>query len=152
MGRRRIIYVVSDGRELGSKVKSKELIRFLQQNNIALYATVVGDSSTPYIGFLDKYHIPLTLKENVLPQYPSATGGQAISEFRVKGIETSFQKIAEQVRVQYTAGYYSTEPFIDGKYRPIEIRVLRPGLDVIAKKGYYPSPSVIRPVGATTAQ
>ncbi len=152
VGRRRIIYVVSDGRELGSKVKSKELIRFLQQNNIAVYATVVGDSSTPYIGFLDKYHIPLTLKENVLPQYASATGGQAISEFRVKGIETSFQKIAEEVRVQYTAGYYSTEPFIDGKYRPIEVRVLRPGLDVIAKKGYYPSASVIRPAGAITAQ
>ncbi len=144
-GRRRIIYVVSDGREAGSKVKSKELIRYLQTNNITVYATVVGTSATPYVGFLDKYHIPLTMKENVLPQYCSATGGQAISEFLVKGIETSFQKIAEDVRLQYTVGYYSTEPFIDGKYRPVEVRVLRPGLDIISKKGYYPNPSVIRP-------
>ncbi len=142
-GRRRVIYIVSDGRESGSKVKTKDLIRYLQTNNIAVYATVVGDSATPYIGFLDKYHIPFTMRENLLPQYAAATGGEAISEFRIKGIETSFQKIAEEVRIQYTAGYYSNEPFTDGKYRPLEVQVLRPGLDVIAKKGYYPSPEAI---------
>lgn len=144
-GRRRIIYIVSDGRESGSKVKSKELIKFMQTNNISLYATVVGTSATPYVGFLDKYHIPFTMRENVLPQYASATGGEAISEFRMKGIETSFQKIAEEVRIQYTVGYYSNEPLTDGKYRTLEVQVLRPGLDVIAKKGYYPSPQAIRP-------
>ena len=142
-GRRRVIYIVSDGRESGSKVKTKDLIRYLQTNNIAVYATVVGDSATPYIGFLDKYHIPFTMRENLLPQYAAATGGEAISEFRIKGIETSFQKIAEEVRIQYTAGYYSNEPFTDGKYRPLEVQVLRPGLDVIAKKGYYPSPEAL---------
>ncbi len=142
-GRRRILYVVSDGKEAGSKVKSKELIRFMQTNKISLYATVVGDSATPYVGFLDKYHIPFTMKENVLPQYASATGGEAISEFRMKGIETSFSKIAEEVRIQYTAGYYSNEPLTDSKYRSIEVQVLRPGLDVIAKKGYYPTAKAI---------
>lgn len=144
-GRRRIIYVVSDGKESGSKVKSKELIKFMQTNKISLYATVVGDSATPYVGFLDKYHIPFTMRENILPQYASATGGEAISEFRMKGIETSFQKIAEEVRIQYTAGYYSNEPLTDGKYRTLEVQVLRPGLDVVAKKGYYPSAETIRP-------
>ena len=92
------------------------------------------------------------MKENVLPQYASATGGQAISEYRTKGIETSFAKIAEEVRVQYTAGYYSTEPFIDGKYRPIEVRVLRPGLDIISKKGYWPTPTAIRSGSTVTPQ
>ncbi len=151
-GRRRIIYVVSDGKEAGSKVKGKELIKFMQTNKISLYATVVGDSSTPYIGFLDKYHIPLTMRENVLPQYASATGGEAISEFRMRGIETSFAKIAEEVRVQYTAGYYSNEPLTDGKYRTLEVQVLKPGLDVIAKKGYYPSPEAQRGPATQTPQ
>ena len=147
-GRRRVIYVVSNGREAGSKVKTKDLIKYLQTNNIAVYATVVGDSATPYVGFLDKYHIPFTMKENILPQYAAATGGEAISEFRIKGIETSFQKIAEEVRVQYTAGYYSNQPFTDGKYRSLEVQVLRPGLDVIAKKGYYPAPEALQPAAA----
>ena len=145
-GRRRIIYVVSDGKEYGSTAKFKDNIRFLQTNKIAVYSTVVGDSSTPYIGFLDRYHIPFTMRENLLPQYAAQTGGEAISEFRQKGIEQSFAKIAEDVRVQYTAGYYSNEPITDGKFRTVEVQVLRPGLDVIAKQGYYPTPeNVLRP-------
>ena len=57
------------------------------------------------------------------------------------GIEKSFAKIAEEVRTQYTVGYYTHEPFIDGKYRKIEVKVLRPNLNVIAKKGYFPTAS-----------
>ena len=151
-GRRRIIYVVSDGKEAGSSVKGKELVKFMQTNKISLYATVVGNSSIPYVGFLDKYHIPLTMRENVLPQYASATGGEAISEFKLRGIETSFARIAEEVRVQYTAGYYSNEPLTDGKYRTLEVQVLKPGLDVIAKKGYYPSAETQRTSSASTPQ
>jgi VWFA-related protein len=150
-GRRRIIYVISDGKELGSTHKFKDNIRFLQTNKIAVYATVVGDSATPYIGWLDHYHIPLTMRENVLPQYAQQTGGEAISEYRQRGMETSFAKIAEDVRVQYTVGYYSNEPLTDNKFRAVEVQVLKPGLDVIAKKGYYPTPeNVMRNGGMGT--
>ena len=148
--RRRVIYVISDGKEYGSKATFKGNIQFLQTNNIAVYATVVGESATPYVGFLDHYHIPFTMKENILPQYASQTGGEAILGFRQKDIETSFAKIAEDVRVQYTAGYYSNEPITDGKFRTVEVQVLRPGLDVIAKKGYYPTPDNVLRSGSNS--
>lgn len=149
---RRIIYVISDGKEMGSKATFKDNIRFLQTNKIAVYATVVGDSATPYVGFLDHYHIPFTMKENILPQYTAQTGGEAVSEYRVRGIEQSFAKIAEDVRVQYTVGYYSNEPITDAKFRTVEVQVLKPGLDVIAKKGYYPTPeSAMRTGGGVPA-
>jgi VWFA-related protein len=138
--RRRMIYVISDGKEFGSKATFKENVKFMQTNAISVYATVVGDSSTPYFGFLDRYHIPFTMRENILPKYTSETGGEAVLGFRQKQIESSFAKIAEDVRVQYTVGYYSNEPITDGKFRTVEVQVLRPGLDVIAKKGYYPMP------------
>jgi VWFA-related protein len=147
--RRRVIYVISDGKEFGSTAKYKDNIRFLQTNKIAVYATVVGDSATPYIGWLDHYHIPLTMRENILPQYAQATGGEAISEYRQKGMETSFAKIAEDVRVQYTVGYYSHEPITDNKFRSVEVQVTRTGLDVIAKKGYYPTPENVMRNGGT---
>ena len=67
------------------------------------------------------------------------------------GIETSFAKIAEEVRTQYTVGYYTHEPFIDGKYRQIEVKVLRPNLTVIAKKGYYPTAENTKPPAVTQA-
>ncbi len=150
-GRRRVLYVVSDGKESGSKIREKELVRYLQGHQIAVYGTVVGDSATPYVGFLDKYHIPFThLRDNALPRLASLTGGESLSEFRVKGIEQSFARIGDDVRLQYTVGYYSREPLADGKYRSVEVRVLKPDLDVIAKKGYYPTPEALRgPVNAT---
>ncbi|ADV83830.1 VWFA-related domain-containing protein [Terriglobus saanensis SP1PR4] len=145
VGRRRVIYVISDGKEQGSKAKYKEVVQYLQTHNITLYATLVGDSATWGIGFLDRYHLPFMMRDNILPRYVAETGGQAVSEYRQRGIEQSFQKIAEQVRTQYTIGYYSHEPFIDGKYRSTEVTVSRPNLDVITKKGYFPTPYDIRP-------
>jgi hypothetical protein len=57
----------------------------------------------------------------------------------MNGIEKSYEKIASEARNQYTLGYLSHESIYDSKYRPIEVHVDRPGLEVIAKKGYYPS-------------
>jgi VWFA-related protein len=148
--RRRIIYVVSDGKEYGSKVKFKDVVQFLQTNKIAIYSTVVGDSATPYVGWLDKFHIPYTMRENVLPQYAVATGGEAVSQWSRKGIEESFAKVAEDVRLQYTVGYYSHEAITDGKFRTVEVKVLRPDLNVIAKKGYYPTAENMMRTGGTT--
>lgn len=145
-GRRRVIYVISDGKEYGSKAKTKQVIQYLQTNKISVYGTLVGDSSLPMVGFLDKIHLPLTMRDNVLPVYTNETGGNLDAEFRQRGIEESFQNIFKEVRTQYTIGYYTHQPFIDGKYRTIDVRVLRPDLTVIAKKGYYPTASDSGPV------
>ncbi len=144
--RRRIIYVISDGKEYGSKAKAKDVIKYLQTNKIAVWGTLVGDSSLPVLGFLDRIHLPLMMRDNVLPAYFIATGGNFDAEFRTGGIEKSFQRIVEEARTQYTLGYYTHESFLDGKYRTLEVRVLRPNLTVIAKRGYYPAASdVARP-------
>jgi VWFA-related protein len=152
-GRRRVVYVISDGNEYGSVAKLKDVIQYLQMNKISVYGTLVGNSSLPVVGFLDRIHLPLMMRDNVLPPYAAATGGNFDSEFRTGGIEKSFAKIAEEVRTQYTLGYYTHEPFIDGKYRSVEVRVLRPNLTVIAKKGYYPAAmDLARPQPARAAQ
>ncbi len=150
-GRRRIIYVISDGKEYGSIAKYKDVIRYCQTNNITVYATLVGDSSVEGLGFVDTLHLPLTVRDNILPVYTKNTGGEFYAEYRQKGIETSFSRITEEVRTQYTLGYYSQEPLTDGKFRTSEVRVLRPNLTVIAKKGYYPTPQAVpqSPTAAT---
>jgi VWFA-related protein len=138
-GRRRIIYVVSDGKERGSKATYKEVLRYLETNKIAVYGTLVGDSARWGEGYISRLHLPLTMYDNILGKYTLATGGTLDSERGLNGIETSYAKIAEQARDQYTLGYYSHLPLIDGKFRKIDVRVDRPGLEVIAKTGYYPS-------------
>jgi len=149
-GRRRVVFVISDGKEFGSKAKEKEVIRYLQTNKVTVYATLVGDSAIPGAGFLDRIHLPLTMRDDVLPRYAAATGGQCDPEFRPKGIEESFARISEMVRTQYTVGYYSHEPVLDGKFRHVEVRVMRPNLTVVAKEGYYPSAQDFRPSPPTS--
>ena len=137
--RLRVIYVVSDGKEYGSKAKLGEVIRYLQTNKIAVYATGVGASAVWGEGFVSRIHLPFTMYDNILFKYTYATGGDLDSERGVNGIEKSYAKIADEARTQYTLGYLSHESIYDSKYRSIDVRVDRPGLDVIAKKGYFPS-------------
>jgi len=137
--RRRIIYVISDGKEYGSKATYREVVRYLQTNKIAVYGTLVGDSARWGEGYLSRLHLPFTMYDNRLAGYALSTGGTLDSERGVNGIETSYAKIVEEARTQYTLGYISHESIYDGKYRKIDVRVDRPNLEVIAKPGYYPS-------------
>jgi VWFA-related protein len=143
--RRRVLYVISDGKEYGSKVKEKELVQYLQRNKISVYATLVGDSSMPGMGFLDRIHLPLTMRDDALPRIAAATGGQTDPEFRPRGIENSFADITKTVRAQYTVGYYTHESPLDGRFRHVEVRVMRPSLSVTAEDGYYPTPRNVHP-------
>ena len=142
--RRRIIYVISDGKEAGSKATYKDVLAYLEHNKIAVYGTAVGDSARWGEGYVSKLHLPFTMYDNRLAGYVIATGGTLDAENSVNGIEKAYAKIAEEARNQYTLGYYSHQPVIDGTFRKIDVRVTRPGLDVIAKNGYYPSAQDIR--------
>jgi VWFA-related protein len=138
-GRRRIIYVISDGKENGSKATYRQVLQYLQTNQIAVYGTLVGDSARWGEGYVSRIHLPFTMYDNLLAKYTLATGGSLDSERGLNGIERSYGKIAEEARNQYTLGYLSHQPFIDGKFRKIEVRVDRPNVEVVAKTGYYPS-------------
>lgn len=144
-GRRRIVYVISDGKEYGSKVTEKQVIKYCLTNKVSVWATVVGESAVYGMGFLDRVHIPFTMRDNALLRYTATTAGQLDSEFRQKGIENSFAKIASEARNQYTIGYYSHETLLDGKYRKVDVRVARPNLTVIAKEGYFPTAADTHP-------
>jgi hypothetical protein len=72
------------------------------------------------------------------------TGGTLDSERNLNGIEKSYQSLTEEARNRYTLVYSSHESPYDSKYRNIDVRVDRPALEVVAKKGYYPSASEVR--------
>jgi VWFA-related protein len=144
-GRRRIIYVVTDGRNSGSKATQAEVIRYLLTNNISVYGTLVGDAAVWGVGYLDKLHLPLLPPDNVMPRYVAMTGGSLDSEFSENGIQKSFADITASVRTQYNLGYYSHAPTISEKRHNIDVDVDIPGLDVTAKQYYIPSMAPVEP-------
>lgn len=137
--RRKIVFVISDGREDGSQASYSDVLKVLLSNNISVYALAVDAGAIPGYKTLQGVHIPLLGYGNILGKYVSATGGETFAEFTQDSIESAYARITGEARNQYTLGY-TTRETAASDYRSIEIRVHRAGLDVRAKDGYYPLP------------
>jgi len=146
--RRKIIFVISDGREYRSTASYSDVLKVLLSNGILVYGIGVGSSAIPGYKQLEKLHIPGQATGNILPRYANATGGEILSEYSKDAIESAYQRAIGDARNQYTLGY-ATAATPSSTYREIEVRVGRPGCKssdlrpcvmVYAKAGYYPLP------------
>ena len=142
--RRRIIFVISDGRELGSKASYRDVLKLLETRDIQVKGVVVDSGALPVYRQLEKIHLKGQGYGNILPKYVSATGGgQVMSELSRNAIEEAYAQITSEARNQYTLGYTPSTP-PPGKataYRDIEVTVNRKDLNVFTKVGYYPIPA-----------
>jgi len=137
--RRKIIFVVSDGRELGSQAHYDEVKRVLLTYNISVYALGVDMASVPIYDRLNRIRIPGLGYGDLLPKYVSDTAGQGYAEFDRASIEQAYNRLLDMARNQYTLGYY-TKASPSSSFRTIEVKVHRPNLVVFARDGYYPLP------------
>ena len=136
---RKIIFVISDGQEYGSRASYTQVLKVLLTDGIAVYAIGVDTAAMPVYNKVAKARIPGFGYSNILPRYTNATGGDVLDEFSKESIESAYQRITMEARNQYTLGY-NTAQKPSSNYRDIEVRVKRPGLEVFAKHGYYPLP------------
>ena len=137
--RRRIIFVISDGREYRSDANFEEVKKVLLTNQIQVYAVGVGAAAMPVYKTANKIRIPGFGYGDILPKYVTATGGQLFAELSPDSIEQAYSRVTAEARNQYTLGY-TTPATPSSTYRSIEVRVDKPGLRVVARDGYYPLP------------
>jgi VWFA-related protein len=136
---RKIIFIISDGQEYGSRASYAQVLKVLLTDGIAVYGIGVDQAALPVYGKVAKARIPGFGYSNILPRYVNATGGDVLNEFSRESIESAYGRITMEARNQYTLGY-NTAQKPSSNYRDIEVRVKRPGLEVFAKHGYYPLP------------
>ena len=142
--RRKIIFVISDGRESGSKASYSDVLRLLLSNEIEVKAVAVESAALPIYGKIERLHLPGQGYGNLLPKYTSATGGGSpYNELSRSAIEDIYAQAMSEARNQYTLGYTPARPKTPttAAYRNIEVLVDRPGLKISAKDGYYPAPA-----------
>ena len=142
--RRKIIFIISDGREQGSTASYADTLKVLLTQSITVYAVGVEGAAIPIYDRLQRIHLPKTGAvlgySNILPRYVNATGGGTMyAELAQADIERAYARAIGDARNQYTLGY-SPKSGIGG-YREIEVRVRRPDVKVYAKDGYYPLPT-----------
>jgi VWFA-related protein len=139
--RRKVIFVISDGREMGSKASYSDVLKLLLAQGIQVKAVGVEEAALPVYSKLERLHLPREGYNNLLPKYTSATGGGRVySELSRNAIEDAYAQVTSEARNQYTLGY-TTRATASTAYRNIEVLVNRPGLKIYAKDGYYPVPS-----------
>jgi VWFA-related protein len=138
--RRKIIFVISDGREYGSKASYGDVKKVLLTNEIQIQAISLGNSALPVYDKLERFHLPRQGYDDLLPKYTSATGGVEHRELTRHSIEEMYAQVMGEARNQYTLGYTPSRPKTPTTvaYRSIEVVVHRPGLKVYARDGYYP--------------
>jgi VWFA-related protein len=138
--RRKIIFIISDGREYGSRVSYSDVLKVLLSREITVYAIGVEGAAIPVYNKLEKFRLPHYGYTNILPKYAAATGGEVFTELTRDNIEVAYARATGDARNQYTLGY-TTRATPSSSYRDIEVRVGRPGLKISAKSGYYPLPT-----------
>ena len=137
---RKIIFIISDGREFGSRASYGDVLKVLLTNNILVYAVGVEGSALPGYGSLQRLtHLPHYGYSDILPKYVNATGGEVFNELSPNDLEIAYSNAIGDARNQYTLGY-TTRATASSQYRDIEVRVHRPLVKVTARVGYYPLP------------
>ena len=141
--RRKVIFVISDGRESGSKASYKDVLRLLLSNEVQVQAVAVDSAALPIYGKIERLHLPRQGYGNILPKYTAATGGAQYTELSRNAIEEIYAQALSEARNEYTLGYTPARPRTPttAAYREIEVVVHRSGLKIYAKNGYYPAPA-----------
>src|SRR6516162_4562789 len=123
--RRKVILLISDGRN-GAKFnthKYDEVLAELLRQQITVYSVATGSA------YFDR-------RFDRLVSYARNTGGDTYFGAKQTSFSDFYSRISEEARNQYVLVY---SPQGDRKvdYHSIEVRVRRPNVEILTRKGYY---------------
>lgn len=122
---RRVLIILSDGRDNESKHSLDEALAMAQRAEAIVFAVSTNRTGSEEHG------------DKVLTTLADQTGGRAFFPFEASDLATAFQAISKELRSQYSLAYVSTDTAHDGTFRHIRIKPLEKGLRVRARAGYF---------------
>lgn len=128
---RTILLLYTDGGDTRSAIGLGDLMTLVRASDVTIHA----------IGFMEHQRMSTRLTQRMrLMEIAETSGGQAFFPSAMKDIEVAYEKVAAQIRAQYSLGYISTDTTQDGSWRRVEIKLTRPDLQdarVQSRKGYF---------------
>jgi VWFA-related protein len=120
---RKMMLIVSDGLDNGSRMHMEEALEAVQATNTIVYG----------ICYDQKFFGCEFLKSLAEP-----TGGRMFDAGKKrKSLGEIYKTIEDELRSQYAIGYVPIDQEHDGKYRKLEVKVDKKGLKVSVRRGYY---------------
>jgi VWFA-related protein len=147
------IYDVFNNRSATSVMQdARDAIAAAQRANVGIYAvdprglTQLGDETIAIASLSDNPQVregspaafqrELLLAQESLIALADETGGMAV--VRTNDIPGALARMASENSTYYLLGYQTDASRSPGRFRKIEVRVKRPGLQVRARRGYIP--------------
>jgi VWFA-related protein len=121
---RKALVIITDAQDEGSKVRLEEAIEAAQRTDTVVHVLLIHDSDFPW-------------RPDVAKKLSEETGGRTIELSSEKNLMEAFDQISEELRSQYTVGYYPENAKKDGKFRKIRVATINKDYRVLARKGYY---------------
>lgn len=162
-GRRRILLLISEKRDLGSESKLRDVVEEAELNNILIYTMNISRAHAvkqiflttdgkPY-GTAFNLDVIALIKEiytgvknigteeplSVLTRY---TGGREYSFFKQHSFEDAINSIGEEIHGQYLLNYTPSNQS-DLGYHKIRVELTKPDLTVRSRPGYYTADAAI---------
>lgn len=127
---RRVMLIVTDGGDTFSSKQYKDALESAQLSDAVIYPVLV----VPIAAAVGRN----TGGEHALTTLAQGTGGRVFEPTLGAALDNAFSDILKELRTQYLLGYYPHDtPLTKNRFHKLEIRVNRPGLQVLARNGYY---------------
>ena len=109
----------------------------MKANQVAVYGTLVGDSATWGLGYLDKFKFRCSRFPRITFCPGTRMQPAAISTPNSlnNGIQRSFAELAALARTSTPLATTVTFRYLTAKYRTLEVRVKRPDLSMSKPRG-----------------
>jgi Ca-activated chloride channel family protein len=127
--KRRAIIVLSDGADTKSARSADKALKAALAVNATIYTV---DMSS--IDFNGKARMQ---NQGVLKNFAEKSGGKFIATPGGVAMREAFKNIVDELGTQYTLGYQPTNSAKDGKWRAIELKTSKTGVNIRTRKGYH---------------
>ena len=130
---KRAVLLISDGQDNSSRYTFTELRRLLKESDVIIYAIgIVDGHDDSQLGYTGRA---------ILEELAGVSGGKAFFPSTSAEMNDTFERIALELRTQYSIGYRPSNFANDGKWHKLKIKVQPPRgfprLFVRGREGYY---------------
>lgn len=135
---KRAMLIISDGQDNSSRYNFGEVRRLLKESDVTVYSVGIldGRDSGSSLGMQG---------QAFLDELSGVTGGKSFYPQTAVEMDEIFERIALELRHQYSIGYTPKDFVPDGKWRKVKIKVKPPRglprLSVRGREGYYAVPT-----------
>jgi len=121
---RKALVIITDAQDEGSRLRLEEAIEAAQRTDTVVHVLLVHDPGYSW-------------RPDVAKKLSDETGGRTIEVSSEKRLTEAFDQISEELRSQYTQGYYPTNAAKDGRFRRVKVETANKDYRVLTRKGYY---------------